>query len=393
MRIFLVIAVFFLVCSCKSNQKELGGLTFELNYSITNSNQPYFKPIRKLWENYLLSYKYYYVDNEYWDQSVYPIPDRHLINLLGYLKGNKSSKKIVCKIMGIVPSSNDFFKIKSIFYRVAENGNLNIICMTSIPVRKNGRGFLLMSNPHYVQTQWDFDRVDGHINFYTKRGIDFNEVEASRMSAFNNKLSKIFKTETLSFDLFKTESTEELVKLKGFEFEPSSYQHNQNSGEADVINDIIFTGNNSECHKHELVHFYTHEVSKNISHNFIDEGIATLLGGSAGFHFSWHLSNFQKHIESNPEYKIPQLDSLKGYLPNVENSTLLLYNVGAIVANKIYSEKGIDGLIDALNCGSTNEELMKHLSMQLGLTKVNWSSYILKEIMQLDIEELKESIP
>ena len=109
----------------------------------------------------------------------------------------------------------------------------------------------------------------------------------------------------LSFKYFIFENYEDLMNNKGFDFEVDMYLGLNYGGEAYPEQKIIFSGNNSAYYPHELVHLYTHQQFNNI-HYIIDEGIATLLGGSQGSNFSEYMKEFDsllnnsKSLNSNP---------------------------------------------------------------------------------------------
>jgi len=387
--LLLLYLLFQLSCSNKTAVHDKPNLVFEINKTVTNQNLDYFNDVLELWKNYLISKKFYHVNNEYWDQSMYQFPEASIAELLLYIQNPNRNYTIHCTIMGIIPHENNHYDIKSIFHHFDDNGELIITYSSSIICKKEKTYLYLVSRPQYLKQSLNLNTVDNYIDFYTHKSVEFNEVDANKMANFNTELSKLFNTQKLSFEVFRNATTEEAFKFKGLDFTPGSYYHMQISGRADTYNEIIYADNNSEFYPHELVHMYTKEVATQRMHSFIDEGIATLLGGSADKDFIWHKRKLKKHLSQNPEFIIPQINNISGYLPNGENTTTLLYVIAATICEEIYSNKGIDGLIAAINCGHTDEQLFTFLELELGVKQNQIPIYLKNKILENTEDNVK----
>ncbi len=143
---------------------------------------------------------------------------------------------------------------------------------------------------------------------------------------------------------------------------------------------IIYAGNNSAYYPHEVVHLYTYAKFRNQYHQWIDEGIATLLGGSTGHPLRWHLSKLAKFLQENPSYPLNNLDSLAKDIPNGEYTTDFRYVIGGLICQKIYEKEGKFGLFDALQSGKSESDFFSLVENKLGITRGDFGQYIRTEM-------------
>ena len=202
------------------------------------------------------------------------------------------------------------------------------------------------------------------------------------MDKFNDSISGIFKTTTLKFEYFTSNYSREIVQVLGYDYMPRMYRPEQTGGLADVNNNIIYAGNNSEYYPHELVHLYINKIATKPRHFLIEEGIAALFGGSSGYSLEWHLGKLKKYLDKTPDFVFSRLDELKTDIPNGEFLTDLRYVVGGLISKKIYENEGIQGIYEALNYGSDDNDFYRLIKDKLNIEKTNFLSYIKSELKE-----------
>jgi len=102
---------------------------------------------------------------------------------------------------------------------------------------------------------------------------------------------------------------------------------NQNGSIAFPDDRLIFSGNNNEINTHELVHLYLTEKFKNLN-PYMNEGVASLFGGSKGLEYKDHLHKLKTHLISN-EIDIYQEYFFGNYV--IDFDTSLRYTLSAFI--------------------------------------------------------------
>ena len=147
----------------------------------------------------------------------------------------------------------------------------------------------------------------------------------------------------------------------------------KSGGLADFGN-IIFSGNNSEIYTHEITHIYTNNLYPNIN-KFLDEGIATYIGGSGKYDYKWHRNKLNEFILENPNYNFKNhFDPYARVY--FENETSIPYLTSALICERTKRIYGKEKLLQMLK---SEDELWKTLQ-NVGLTKDNLNEELIKEI-------------
>ncbi|TCP24820.1 hypothetical protein EV195_105251 [Tenacibaculum skagerrakense] len=158
------------------------------------------------------------------------------------------------------------------------------------------------------------------------------------------------------------------------------YIPGQTGGVADINNNIVYAGNNSEYYPHELVHLYTFKMYPDGYHFWLNEGFATYIGGSGGKSLDWHIEKFRKYVHQNPNFEI-SFKTLKGYIPNGLHSTEFRYVIGGLICKKVFEVKGMNALFEGLKNVRTDEQLYLFIEDNLNVKKEGFSEYI-KQILE-----------
>lgn len=282
---YKTIVLVFLVCfSCQqkkeptmnlSTDKEVHTANYYVNYNVINKNDENIKAIIDRWQEYLKAEDQIGYNNEYWtsDNQVCPSCIMRLIPLNNFKKGGTQNT-----VIGVLPVEENIWELTSLF-SYNQGGMVQPHFVLKIYVKKIESEYKFINKVDYVKQKLLSSKV-GNLTYYYDCDHDFNEKKAIQLNEFNNYLSNFFDTPAIDFDYFVCSSVRDISKLKGFEFEPSMYVPNQTGAIVDNINKIIYAGNSSEYYPHEVVHLYTKELFNYSYHTWIDEGLATMLGGS-----------------------------------------------------------------------------------------------------------------
>jgi hypothetical protein len=355
-------------------QESTSGIDFLVDESVINANDPDEKEIITLWKAYIESNQYQVRDSVYWSYDKMVIPDYFMwpLNTATLLT---RTPKLQCKVIGVFPVENGHYNIKSSFSHVDENGVAHLDGIVSVFAKKFDGKYLLINSSQYYAGIWQKEQV-GSITYYVHPEHTFNREEAERMNQFNKDIAKKLGMEPLQFDYFVTNYARQIVRLWGHDYMPKMYIPAQSGGVADILNQIIYAGNNSEYYPHELIHLYTYaKVPKN-THFWIQEGIATYFGGSGGKDFNWHVQELKTFLDENPDFRLNDLDALNKYIPNGKHMTDFRYVIGALIIEQIYKKSGTQGLIKSLKTGTSNQDFFRLIKVKLGVERKDFESYI-----------------
>lgn len=199
-----------------------------------------------------------------------------------------------------------------------------------------------------------------------------NETEIIKQQKGIEKLCKFFKCNPIPITYYSCVNPKELFEIKGFDYNPMMYV-DKSGGLADHGN-IIFSGNNSEVYTHEIIHLYTNNLFPNIN-KFIDEGIATLMGGSGIYPYKWHRNKLAQFLKENKEYNLAEhTDAYERIY--FESETSIPYMTSALILERTWRIYGKEKLVELLRSG---EDLWTTYKT-IGLTKNNINSELRKEI-------------
>ena len=226
--------------------------------------------------------------------------------------------------------------------------------------------YRLFNSTQYHKLKWDKINT-GHITYYTHPEHQFNLQEAQKMEAFNTELAGKYGVEPIQFDYFVSNYSREILQAQGYDYHSRKYLAVQSGGLADIYNGVIYAGNNSEYYPHEVVHLYNHRVAPFQSHSWIDEGIATFLGGSTGYDLEWHIKKLRSFLDENPIFSFDSLEELNTDIPNGEHTTNFKYVIGGLICKRIFEKEGMKGLLDAIQFGRSDEEFESLLQIKLGI--------------------------
>lgn len=380
----IIIACFFILSTINiilAQTQELnfkGGIEFLIHEEVTNASGEVEKELIQLWQNYISDGKFEDPESPYWSFENMKVPDENLW-AIGIPTLSNRDYKMQCKIIGIFKAENDFWSLISSFSHLDENGEIHLDVITAVYAKEiNGR-YLLISSAEYLKTVFEHQKI-GSINYYVHPFHDFKIEEAQAMNAFNINMSKEFGIPPLEFDYFVASNARDIARTWGYEYMNRMYNPTGKGGIASWQNMTIYSGNNSSYFAHELVHLYTFKIVPDYPHFWVGEGIATFFGGKSDHSLDWHLLKLKRFLEENPDFDLSDISKLKMDIPIGEHGSDMRYVIGGLLMQNIYKKEGIEGLIDCLKYGTSDEEFFQLIKDKLDVEKDSFDNYIKKEM-------------
>lgn len=396
LRVFLLIGIMMVAfyVDAQEETEQRGTIHYSINSNVGNSEEAYFQEIYATWQVYLDSGVFARADNQHWDQSVFAVPDYSYINLLYDLNLTlRRGDNINCTLLGLIPVKGEHYLMKTAYNkRDSTSQNLEIKYIVSVYIKKVDDQFVFVNSTQYWMDTYDTHQV-GSVQYIVHPLHDFNEGQAQKMDQFNTEMAIFFDVEPISFYYAVANDTKDLGDMMGLEFFPYSYNPVQSGGMADGYNRILYAGNNSEYYPHELVHLYTNQKYRGQQHQWVDEGIAAMLGGSTGYKIEWHIQKLKEFLKANPDYDMSSLNVIDKTIPNGEYTTDFMYAIGGFLMQQIYQNEGKKGLFDALQSGRSEDEYFALLEDKLCFKPDQFGHYIkeeMKKLPELRVEQMEE---
>lgn len=368
--IFLLLFIF--ACTKGEEGDQPKGIQLSISSSVdqkTPLNQDIISTLKKFLETKNNSFK----ENEYWlaedfDTFWFPFQDiyeiEHKDSVLYYYQPSlieivrtEDEKKKLLKLAFI--GNNDTTNentLKSIYNIVANKTDTGIVFSHPLP---------------YFTRNWKKIQK-GSIEYIISPDIDFNEEEAEKQLEDISKICKFFDTDPMPITYYSCTGLEELFQIKGFDYNPIMYREG-GGGLATHLN-IVLSGNSSEYYTHEIMHLYISAwyPSRN---KLIDEGMATYVGGSRIYPYTWHKENLRSYIEENPAIDFSA--HLEPFERFFAGETAIPYMIGALICERTYRLYGKEKLLELLSGGAELWDLLD----DVGLNEDNFDAELKMELL------------
>ena len=353
-------------------------LSFYIHEEVTNADGEVEQKLIQLWKNYISNGAFQDLQSPYWSFEQMKVPDENLWAIgIPTLKTRRFPTQ--CKIIGVFEVENGYWSLISSFSHVDDLGEIHLDVIVAVYAKEVKGEYLLISSAEYLKTVYAHRQV-GSINYYVHPFHAFRMAEAQQMNEFNLQMAKEFEVEPLAFDYFVASNARDIARTWGYEYMNRMYNPTGQGGIASWRNMTIYSGNNSSYYPHELVHLYTYHLVPKDPHLWVGEGIATFYGGKSGYDLHWHLLKLKTFLEENPDFDLSDIAALNMDIPNGDNVSDLRYVIGGLLMRNIYQKEGVDGLIAALNYGTSDEDFYQLMEDKLGVQRANFDAYIKDEM-------------
>ncbi len=374
---FLCVLITISAFSQANSTNNSGGLEFYIHEEVGNYDGEVEKQIITLWKDYLNEGDFQNPKSPYWSFQNMKIPDENFW-AIGINTLKKRKYKVQCKIIGVFQVENGYWSLISSFSHVDENGLSHLDVISSVYAKEFDGKYLLISSAEYLKTVFEHHKV-GTIDYYVHPFHTFQIEEANTMNSYNLELSKEFGIPPLEFDYFVASNARDICRTWGYEYMNRMYNASGKGGVASWRNMTIYSGNNSSYYPHELVHLYTFKLVPQDTHFWIGEGIATFYAGTATYSFDGHMEKLKAFLKDNPEYDLSDIKKLNTTIPNGEYASDFRYVIGGLLMRKVYQKEGVEGFIEALKYGTTDEDFYRMLKDKLNISPETFDSYVKAE--------------
>ena len=151
---------------------------------------------------------------------------------------------------------------------------------------------------------------------------------------------------------------------------------------------LIHESNITEFDPHDLWHYRLRQVvSRRDVNHAVDEGIATLYGGSWGINWKDMFAEFQNQIKFDNQTNWLKLREQKSFFKTPGHENLTEFMITALFVKKIENEQGFSAVIELLYAKDEDAYFIT-LKKLLGITKTNYD----KEVWKLVKEEITNKI-
>lgn len=239
--------------------------------------------------------------------------------------------------------------------------------------RRTAEGVRLFFPLEYNTRNWE-RRTVGPVEYIISPEHIFSETEAREQVAAIDRLSDFFGVEPFPITYYACTDPAAIFRAKGFQHHVLMHTY-ASGGRADT-HDRVYAGNNKAIYTHEIVHLFAQRVFSNAP-DLLNEGLATLLGGSTEHDYAWHRANMARYLEGDQPADLGAYCNthLQKY---IDGETSVPYMIGALLCERVLRREGKAGLFRVFSAGSDPWPAL----IAYGITQETLTAELLKEVRQ-----------
>lgn len=298
----------------------------------------------------------------------YPMPDYLLKQELAAYTGKFQIKANLMYI-----NKMDSFWVAQMAYHLFDDNEFKgLLCVYNFGVVKINNEFKLV--PYINFFKFDHSRKNT-IQYYSQENLSRPDKRIDSLDRFNLYLSKVLKTSIIKFKCYNYFNFTEVNVCNGLMVGTNSFLLNDNAY-ADTYNNIIHT-TSFETYFHECVHLYTNQINPN-KHDWLDEGIATFLGGCQKNNYEYHLKILHQYIYKHPEINLNNaLDYGNKYL---SQHSSIKTDIGCLIAAIAFERHSYDGLLKLIAINNNSEDFYNGVARILKTERNNLNTFLREEL-------------
>jgi len=251
--------------------------------------------------------------------------------------------------------------------------------------KENNRNIVFASPLHYNTKYWKTTTI-GTVTYYypdtidTKRAEIFNKKNISMAQKLNLPLR--------NWDIYMCRNYQEAIQIQGCFYEITR-NGSVNSGDI-IYPKTLFSCMNDEDFSHYVLHIYASQIRTKERNAVAECGVAYFWGNA------YHAGTvgkapeqkelirvLQRYVQTHKDVKLldlfeknPNVFAEYGYpWPVHVNRT-----IAGIISQEIERQKGVEGIIELLNCGSGLDNLFKSIEKLIGINRNNFEEEVYKLI-------------
>lgn len=240
-------------------------------------------------------------------------------------------------------------------------------------VRYTEEGARLALPLQHNTAHWE-RRTVGHVTYIISPRHVFNPAEAEEQRVMIERLSAFFGVPPFPINFYSYAGAADLFTSKGYLRHPLIGEINS-GGMVDGKNNV-HSGNDKDIYTHEVVHLFSQHRTKERP-NLLEEGLATLIGGSGEQDYVWHRTNLQRYLAADATLDLRDRCNtvMRDY---INEDTSVPYVIGAVLCERILRRDGKEALFRVMaegedpwpalaRYGITPETLTAELRKELAL--------------------------
>jgi hypothetical protein len=286
-----------------------------------------------------------------------------------------------CRIKVLrVNKVKEYYKITSLMEFAEQGEKSNVQYIFHVYAGREDNEWKLF-NPLPINTQFNLQKQTvGIVNYYLPKYQKFDEEGAIKQSEFLADFAKNMGVEMDTMNFYYANSRSEILVIKGLDFSIGMSGEERATGKVYNVNTILCNGTGA-YYPHELIHLLLNPNYPKC-HWWINEGVATYFGMSAGKPLNWHLRKLNTHLQAHPEIDLNNLLSLR----NLDSFTDYRYVLGGLLVQLSFEKNGYDGVKRLMSGGKSNDDFYHVIETELGVKKEDLNMFIrsyLKEHYQI----------
>lgn len=213
-------------------------------------------------------------------------------------------------------------------------------------VRSTAEGARLSLPIEHNTARWERHTV-GTVTYIISPRHVFNPAEAEEQRSVIERLSAFFEVPAFSITFYSYAGPADLYAARGFLQHPLMRTLNS-GGMVDGTNNV-HSGNDKDIYTHEVVHLFSQSRTKEPP-PLLEEGLATLIGGSVEHDYAWHRANLQRYLSADPSLDLRDrcTTTMRDY---INEDTSVPYVIGAVLCERILRRDGKAGLFQVMSEG------------------------------------------
>jgi len=337
-----------------------------------DTNDVQIQKVIQTWEDYLNSNPQKIYNNPYWNPS-----EKKKYVDFDLLRKSFNPSLYELMVLGYKPTIlsvtevEEGYIIRTMFAGIKDSSIIQPLCITNILATRKNKEYKLKNYLPYATKNWQKEMI-GNIKFIFPPKHKFNKELAEKLNHFADSMAIFFDNSAKPVEYYLANSIDMLQKARGLDYYMGEGNRIAEAGQMDTKNSIVYSGNGTEWHPHEIVHIYMNPQYPN-AHLYFIEGTATLFGGSRGYSLDWHLKKLNNYLEKRPDF-----DLAKHLLTTwrVDIITQTPYVIGGLFCKMAYEKGGIDYIKKLLEAGNKDEDFYRVINKMFGVDKKEMGSFI-----------------
>jgi len=272
----------------------------------------------------------------------------------------ESAAPVVVDIRPATPGQDSVYVVKTMFMAPDSRGDRQPLALMRVyAVQERGQWVFSNALPRDTR-EWQHTTV-GPFNYVYPASHHFDRARAQRAVAFADSVAGAFGVARPSnFDYYLTDGPDEMYRIIGLDFFPSSTDGGGFTAAADRL---LVSGNPSlgEEYRHEIVHVVLASLPTRGVHSLVWEGIATWLGGTLGMSAAESRRKYAAYLRAHPGVTLDSILAEKTYDQGFRPG-------GAALCQMVLERGGMRALKELLGAGRTSDDLESAATRIMGMS-------------------------